>query len=101
MQISKNSLTILLYILIKAIDSSKSNGMTLDFLSYLSIFAAEQNQITMSKPDTDFQFSKGQASLFFIVSLFATIFLLVFASSWFWVPLPFVLTFAVVALDKI
>ncbi|WP_236969486.1 hypothetical protein [Membranihabitans marinus] len=55
----------------------------------------------MSKSNSDIQFSKGQSTLFFLVSLVITLLLLVFATSWFWVPLPFVITFAVVALDKI
>lgn len=38
--------------------------------------------------------------LFFLVSLVVMIALLIFANEWFWVALPFVLTYLVLALDK-
>jgi len=37
----------------------------------------------------------------FLVSLVITVALLVISPEWFWVPLPFVLTFLVVGMNKI
>jgi hypothetical protein len=43
--------------------------------------------------------SKGLYWIATILSLAATIFLMVFANSWFWVGLPFLFTSLVLALD--
>lgn len=43
---------------------------------------------------------KKKAGLYFIISLVIMILLFIIEPQFFWVPLPFVLTFAVVALDK-
>lgn len=42
---------------------------------------------------------KRKAGLYFLISLVITIFLLVVEPQFFWVSLPFVLTYAVIALD--
>lgn len=42
----------------------------------------------------------GKNWLYFGISLVLTLLMLVFANQWFWVGLPFTLTFLVVALDK-
>jgi len=38
--------------------------------------------------------------MYFLISLVIMILLLIFEPQFFWIPLPFVLTYAVVALDK-
>lgn len=38
--------------------------------------------------------------LFFGISAAVTLFLLIFANQWFWVGLPFTLTYLVLAMDK-
>lgn len=43
--------------------------------------------------------SAGLDWIIFFVSLIVTIALLIFYPQWFWVPLPFVLTYLVKALD--
>lgn len=43
--------------------------------------------------------SRGKYWLYTIVSLIGTVLLLMFATSWFWVGLPFLLTALVLALD--
>lgn len=44
---------------------------------------------------------RKKAGLYFLISFIIIVALLIFEPQFFWVPLPFVLTFAVVALDKI
>jgi len=44
---------------------------------------------------------KKKAGLFFLISFVIIVTLLIVEPQFFWVPLPFVLTYAVVALDKI
>jgi len=43
---------------------------------------------------------KKKAGLYFLISFILIVLLLIFEPQFFWVPLPFALTFAVVALDK-
>jgi len=45
--------------------------------------------------------SKGMYWILFLISFVAIVLLLMFASNWFWVALPFVLTFLVKAMDVI
>jgi len=42
---------------------------------------------------------RRKAGIYFLISLILTIILLIVEPEFFWVPLPFVLTYAVVALD--
>jgi hypothetical protein len=44
--------------------------------------------------------SKGADWMFFLVSLVVTILLLIFVTEWFWLSLPFLLTYLVKALDS-
>ncbi|MFT4565197.1 MAG: hypothetical protein ACI9FN_000146 [Saprospiraceae bacterium] len=43
----------------------------------------------------------GKNWLYFGIALIITLFMLFFVNQWFWVGLPFTLTFLVVAMDKI
>jgi len=43
---------------------------------------------------------KRKAGLYFLIALTIMVLLLIFEPEFFWIPLPFVLTYAVVALDK-
>lgn len=45
--------------------------------------------------------STGKYWLYFIISLIAMIALLIFRPEWFWVALPFVLTYLVYAMDVV
>ncbi len=45
--------------------------------------------------------SKGKYWLLFLVSSVAIVLLIMFASNWFWVALPFVLTYLVKAMDVV
>lgn len=64
----------------------------------LPTFAAHLNMAFMNE-ETVTQ-STRKYWLLFALSTFLTILMLIFVNEWFWVGLPFVLTFFVQALDK-
>ncbi|MEL6389864.1 MAG: hypothetical protein AAFQ02_06855 [Bacteroidota bacterium] len=64
----------------------------------LPTFAAHLNMAFMSEETVTP--STRKYWLLFALSTFLTILMLIFVNEWFWVGLPFVLTFFVQALDK-